>query len=91
MPKAKVGWTLLKKTLGFRYLMEMIPLDAGVVRGSHGRVDGDRGQGPVVLSSEAGSLQRDVIAATDVKTLILSHLFDEVPDARGESADTCSP
>src|SRR5205814_4935815 len=35
-PKLKVGATLLKKALGFRYLMDVIPLDASLVRGSHG-------------------------------------------------------
>ncbi|MCW7463385.1 alkaline phosphatase family protein [Leptospira limi] len=34
--KWKVIWTLIKKKLGFRYLMDVIPLDAGLVRGSHG-------------------------------------------------------
>ncbi|MCG6150036.1 alkaline phosphatase family protein [Leptospira levettii] len=34
--KWKVIWTLIKKKLGFRYLMDVIPLDADLVRGSHG-------------------------------------------------------
>ncbi|TGK52454.1 alkaline phosphatase family protein [Leptospira bouyouniensis] len=34
--KLKVLWTVLKKKLGFRYLMDVIPLDAGIVKGSHG-------------------------------------------------------
>ena len=80
-PKLKVGWTLLKKTLGFRYLMEMIPLDAGLVRGSHGRVDGEPRHAPVVLSSEAGSIHGDLVQATDIKSLILSHLFDDRPSS----------
>ena len=31
------GWRLAKKALGFRYLMDVIPLDASLVQGSHGR------------------------------------------------------
>ncbi len=37
LPALKVAGTVLKKKLGFRYLMEVIPLDAGLVHGSHGR------------------------------------------------------
>src|SRR5439155_8301055 len=35
--KLKIGWSLLKKKLGMRTLMEVIPLDATFVKGSHGR------------------------------------------------------
>ena len=47
MPKLKIGYTLAKKALGFRYLMEVIPLDATLVRGSHGRVTDKLDDGPV--------------------------------------------
>ena len=36
LPKLKVAATLLKKKLGMRYLMNVIGLDASLVRGSHG-------------------------------------------------------
>jgi predicted AlkP superfamily pyrophosphatase or phosphodiesterase len=36
-PKWKIGKFLLKKKLGFRALLDVIPLDAGLVKGSHGR------------------------------------------------------
>ena len=35
-PTAYVGWRLLKKKLGFRMLMDVVPLDATLVKGSHG-------------------------------------------------------
>ncbi len=38
VPALKVGFTLLKKMLGFRYLMDVIPLDATLIGGSHGRI-----------------------------------------------------
>src|SRR5262249_21779185 len=38
MPKLRIAATLAKKKLGFRYLMNVVPLDASLVRGSHGRV-----------------------------------------------------
>lgn len=34
--KLKIAWRLLKKKLGFRMLMNVIPLDAALVKGSHG-------------------------------------------------------
>ncbi len=37
MPKLRIASFLLKKKLGLRGLLEVIPLDAGLVRGSHGR------------------------------------------------------
>ena len=35
--KARMAWTLLRKNLGFRTLFKVIPTDASLVRGSHGR------------------------------------------------------
>src|SRR5204862_2751567 len=35
--KLKILWRLLQKRLGFRMLMNVIPLDANLVKGSHGR------------------------------------------------------
>ena len=35
-PKLRVARRLLQKKLGFRMLLDVIPLDAGLVRGSHG-------------------------------------------------------
>ena len=78
MPKVRVAWTLAKKAMGFRYLMEVIPLDATLVRGSHGRVTDRLEDGPVCISSEKGALA-DVVDATSLRDLMLSHLFDQVP------------
>jgi predicted AlkP superfamily pyrophosphatase or phosphodiesterase len=36
-PKFALGWRLAKRALGFRTLMDVVPLDAGLVKGSHGR------------------------------------------------------
>jgi hypothetical protein len=52
LPKAQIGWRLAKKTLGFRYLMDVIPLDPSLVKGSHGRPTDDPAAGPLVISSE---------------------------------------
>jgi predicted AlkP superfamily pyrophosphatase or phosphodiesterase len=75
-PKLTIAWTLARKILGFRYLMEVVPLDASLVRGSHGRLTERPEAGPLFISSEPSLLPGDVVDATEVKRLILSHVFD---------------
>lgn len=76
-PKIAIGWRLAKKALGLRTLMDVIPLDATLVRGSHGRADLSAEDGPLFLSSEPHLVPDGVVDATDVKRLMLSHLFEE--------------
>lgn len=73
LPKLRVAGKLARKLLGFRYLMDVISLDAGRVRGSHGRLPDNDDEAPVFLSSER-ALARDRVAATDVKALLLQIL-----------------
>jgi hypothetical protein len=47
-PKRELGVRLLKKKLGLRGLFDVIPLDASLVRGSHGRVPEDLDDWPVL-------------------------------------------
>jgi predicted AlkP superfamily pyrophosphatase or phosphodiesterase len=47
--KLKILWKLAQKKLGFRMLMDVIPLDASLVKGSHGRRTTDPGGQPVLL------------------------------------------
>ena len=49
VPKLRVAEFLLKKKLGLRSLLEVIPLDATLVRGSHGRVPEDPADHPVMI------------------------------------------
>ncbi len=51
-PMAKVGATLLKKKLGFRYLMDVIPLDATLIKGSHGRIPENQEDWPILVTSK---------------------------------------
>jgi predicted AlkP superfamily pyrophosphatase or phosphodiesterase len=76
-PKLAIAWRLLKKALGFRVLMDVIPLRAELVGGSHGRADTPEEHGPLVLSTEPSLLPEGEIEAVAVKDLILSHLFDD--------------
>ena len=76
LPALRVAMTLAKKALGFRYLMKVIPLDATLVRGSHGRPTASLDDGPVFLSSENQAVDGP-IEATAVRDQIHAHLFDE--------------
>jgi hypothetical protein len=60
--------------LGFRYVMDVIPLHGNFVRGSHGRLADDPAHGPVLIGSNAVLRPGDPAAMTDVFALILAHL-----------------
>ncbi len=70
--KAKIAATLARKALGFRYLLDVIPLDATLVRGSHGRPAADPGERPVLLGRDLGLSGE--IAPTEVFGAILRSL-----------------
>ena len=76
-PALKVGGKLLRKMLGFRYLMDVIPLDPSLVKGSHGRITGDPAHGPLFITSEKNLVRTETVAATEVKQLMLDHLFQD--------------
>ncbi len=65
-PKLKIAKFLLQKKLGIRGLLDVIPLDASLVRGSHGRDHVPEAERPVLLGSAY-----PVNSATDVHHAIL--------------------
>jgi predicted AlkP superfamily pyrophosphatase or phosphodiesterase len=74
-PRLAVGWRLARRALGFRTLMDVIPLDATLVKGSHGRPTDDERDGPVFISSEPRLVPDGPVPATAVKDAILAHVF----------------
>ncbi|WDT75418.1 MAG: alkaline phosphatase family protein [Candidatus Manganitrophus sp.] len=78
-PKLKIGGRLLQKALGFRTLLDVIPLDAALVKGSHGRVTDSADEGPLFITQRPNLLKGDSVHATDICNLILSHLSPEHP------------
>ncbi len=74
LPQLKVALTLLKKQLGFRTLMDVIPLDASLVKGSHGRVSESAGDGPLFITQQTRLLTADRVDAGDIYRLVLEHL-----------------
>jgi predicted AlkP superfamily pyrophosphatase or phosphodiesterase len=53
-PKLKIAWRLLQKKLGFRMLMDVIPLDASLVKGSHGVRPAGVKDYPLVITGRPG-------------------------------------
>jgi predicted AlkP superfamily pyrophosphatase or phosphodiesterase len=79
-PKLKLALRLAQKHLGFRYLMDVIPLDASLVKGTHGRLPDDPLDGPVFLCSEkfgvCGEEAHDgVVTMQSVHERVLQLLF----------------
>ena len=66
-PKLRIAKFLLKKKLGLRGLLEVIPLDASLVKGSHGRDQVPVAEQPVLIGSAS-----PVNSAEDVHQAILS-------------------
>lgn len=53
LPMLKVATKLLRKKLGFRMLMDLIPLDASLVKGSHGRIPPNTKEYPLLIAPKS--------------------------------------
>lgn len=76
-PQFRIARRLLQKKLGFRYYMDVIGLDASIVRGSHGRLPTpgrEAEEGPVLISSSK-HFARDRFAMTEVRDYLLNLQF----------------
>jgi predicted AlkP superfamily pyrophosphatase or phosphodiesterase len=71
LAKAKAGLNLVKKKVGLRYAMQVVPLDPAPVRGSHGRLPLSADDGPVLLCSVPDAEPGGVVSATQVRDLLL--------------------
>ncbi|MHB1178967.1 MAG: alkaline phosphatase family protein [Daejeonella sp.] len=70
--KLRAGYKLLKKKAGFRYVMDVIPLDATLIKGSHGRSAAEPRYSPVLISAD--KINAESIAPTEVFDVIWSAL-----------------
>ena len=68
-PAAHIAAFLLKKKLGFRALLDVIPLDPTLVKGSHGRIP-ERSEDYPVIIAEGLAPSPGAIKATDVYGLL---------------------
>jgi predicted AlkP superfamily pyrophosphatase or phosphodiesterase len=70
--KLRAAYKLARKLTGFRYLMDVIPLDANLVKGSHGSPFCAKEFFPVFISNQK---TKSEIEPTDVYKLILNSIF----------------
>ncbi len=79
-PKLKMIKTLIKKFLGFRYYMDIIPLDTSLIKGSHGTPVEDRQAGPLMMCSyKKMEAQIKTLPITSVYQIILNY-FQDIDD-----------
>ncbi|HLP06749.1 MAG TPA: alkaline phosphatase family protein [Opitutaceae bacterium] len=64
-PKLRIATKLLRKKLGFRMLMDVIPLDPSLVKGSHGVCPRDERDWPVLLGAGAAETPLTATAVHD--------------------------
>ena len=85
-PKLTIALTLLRRALGFRTLLKVIPLDASLVKGSHGRLTDLPEEGPLFMTRRSDLLAASSLEATEVCGLILKHLRGEGRAVGGKRA-----
>ncbi|WP_416868225.1 MAG: alkaline phosphatase family protein [Imperialibacter sp.] len=70
--KLRAGYKLLRKKLGFRYVMDVIPLDANLIKGSHGSPFVDSKYYPVLITDK--KVSDSPVPATSVHDIIWQSL-----------------
>ena len=76
LPKLKVARRIIARRLGFRNLLDVTPIrGTSLVKGSHGLINADPADMPVVISNDAGLLPAGSVPATAFKDLMLAHVF----------------
>ena len=86
-PKVKIGWTLLKRKLGFRSLLHVIGTDASLVRGSHGLLPTTRETGPLCIG-DSDVVKKDAYEAIEMRDLILRQLGLDTNEAATAESNT---
>jgi len=76
LPMVKAGLRLLQKKLGFRYKMDLIPINGSGVKGSHGRIPDVSEKGPLVATHQTGLLGDGVQQPTGIYDLIYRHVTE---------------
>ncbi|HYO10675.1 MAG TPA: nucleotide pyrophosphatase/phosphodiesterase family protein [Tepidisphaeraceae bacterium] len=75
-PRLKIAAALARRKLGLRALLDVIPLDATLVKGSHGISPRDPADGAMLATNQPALLDRAEVEPTEVFDLILRHVFD---------------
>ena len=73
-PKLRIAAFLLRKKLGLRGLLNVIPLDARLVRGSHGRIPENKSDWPILIFEKGPSLPKESTDAPQVHGKLLRYI-----------------
>ena len=73
-PKLSAALRLARKKLGFRTLFDLIPLDADLVRGSHGLASAQEEDRPILIGDGPAPATAGTITMTRVAPLVLEAL-----------------
>ncbi len=72
-PRARASYRIMQKKLGFRMLMDVVPLDAGLVRGSHGLAAANSQDQPILIA-DGPAPGEGAMPMTAIRDLILAAL-----------------
>ncbi|HSH92765.1 MAG TPA: alkaline phosphatase family protein, partial [Roseimicrobium sp.] len=72
--KLKILWRLMQKKLGFRMLMDVIPLDASLVKGSHGCRPANSAEYPVFITGNPDLVTAPTLDSTEVYQALRRHV-----------------
>jgi predicted AlkP superfamily pyrophosphatase or phosphodiesterase len=76
LPKLKIARRILARKLGFRNLLDVTPIrGTSLVKGSHGLINPDPADCPVVISNDPALLPPAAVPAAAFKSLVLAHVF----------------
>ncbi len=79
LPALRVAKFKIARALGFRSTLQLTPLDASLVKGTHGRTQLAPGFEPVVLAENSLLPDTDFVSCQDISDIILRHLFNDQP------------
>jgi predicted AlkP superfamily pyrophosphatase or phosphodiesterase len=72
-PKLRVARKLLRKKLGFRSVLDVVPLNASIIKGSHGLPAADAHDGPLFVG-DGPAPAGETMAMTDLRDRVLAAL-----------------
>jgi predicted AlkP superfamily pyrophosphatase or phosphodiesterase len=68
----RIALKLIAKKIGFRTLMDIIPLDASLVKGSHGRIQLEDKDKAIFIGHQVNS---NALSPTEIKNTLLTQIF----------------
>ena len=76
LPKLRIARRILARKLGFRNLLDVTPIrGTSLVKGSHGLINLEEADCPVVISNDPTLLPDGRVSAAAFKSLVLAHVF----------------